>query len=816
MQRRPITVTVVSGSPVVPAGLERLLGGDGSPVELVAFDDAATSDIVLFDPTGHVDADAGRLEELVADQRFTHVVVFGAAWSKRAISEAQRIGVSGFLPKTMPSDDLVRALVDIASGAKRTRERYRPGTPPPAWIGRDDGLTARESQVLALCADGLSNQEIADTLFVNVETVKSHLKRAYHRLGLRNRAQAAAYVHRTAPIGPLQAIDWAPVGAAAAAARGPAPVLTIPDAEVADRLRVMRLTGDRREALRPLAPAVESGAEAFVDGLVARWSQHAETASLVADDDARARLVEHQRRYLSQLMTGTFDGAHAAAVVRIGAVHHRLRVSPQWYLASCAHLVCDHLDIVLQEGGDVGERLEVLIASVLFDAALVLDAYELAVIDEIRRDADLSEADMAAPPPAVQPAEPPRRRGRSMAKVTAGRDQASSRRDFLGIDDAVIGALRGLVGTVDAAMPEVLDGFYSLAGADPAIDRFFEPSVLDRLRSEVSAFWHETTTGAFDVSHAASRLRVGVIHEQIGLVPQWYLAGLAAHLAGLLRAVVGSSDDVRRDVDALIRAAFFDATFVIDAYLEARASSLLQTGRFASQVVTGLANGVAIVDSRDRIEFANDQFLDLVGVSPGVLHRMPLDSALPIAGIRDLIDAARSAASGRATAMHTIRARTLRLIGLRLDGTSTGRGVLVAVVVDDISDVLRVGADIEREDRRFEQVLDAVDAMAWEADAETLLLLAVSRAAAGLTGRRHVDLLGRAAFTDLVDPDDAAAFVAACRGLSAGVHAAVDHGVRHADGSARRVRTTMVGTAGADGRPTVSGVTIPVERTEPV
>jgi PAS domain-containing protein len=92
----------------------------------------------------------------------------------------------------------------------------------------------------------------------------------------------------------------------------------------------------------------------------------------------------------------------------------------------------------------------------------------------------------------------------------------------------------------------------------------------------------------------------------------------------------------------------------------------------------------------------------------------------------------------------------------------------------------------------------------------------VSRAAAGLTGHRHVDLLGRAGFIDLVDPDDAAAFVAACRGLTAGVHAAVDHGVRHADGSTRRVRTTMVGTAGADGRPTVSGVTIPVERTEPV
>ena len=100
--------------------------------------------------------------------------------------------------------------------------------------------------------------------------------------------------------------------------------------------------------------------------------------------------------------------------------------------------------------------------------------------------------------------------------------------------------------------------------------------------------------------------------------------------------------------------------------------------------------------------------------------------------------------------MHTVRARTLRLIAMRLDGTGAGRGVLVAMVVDDISDVLRVGADMEREDRRFEQVLDAVDAMVWEADAEALLLLAVSKAAFGITGRRHVDLLGRVALGDLV------------------------------------------------------------------
>lgn len=70
------------------------------------------------------------------------------------------------------------------------------------WLGRDDGLTERESEVLQLCADGMSNREIAEHLYVNVETVKSHLKHAYSRLGLRNRGPGSglrAPHHRRRP-----------------------------------------------------------------------------------------------------------------------------------------------------------------------------------------------------------------------------------------------------------------------------------------------------------------------------------------------------------------------------------------------------------------------------------------------------------------------------------------------------------------------------------------------------------------------------------------------------------------------------------------
>jgi len=84
------------------------------------------------------------------------------------------------------------------------RLRARPMSPPPARrrqrsrVPRPDGLTGREAQVLELLADGDTNNEIAAELVVSVHTVERHLQNAYRKIGVRNRADAAAYMVRAA------------------------------------------------------------------------------------------------------------------------------------------------------------------------------------------------------------------------------------------------------------------------------------------------------------------------------------------------------------------------------------------------------------------------------------------------------------------------------------------------------------------------------------------------------------------------------------------------------------------------------------------
>ena len=59
------------------------------------------------------------------------------------------------------------------------------------WPGQFEGLTRREADVLTLLAEGLSNREIADALFIGEQTVKSHLRTIFPKLGVTNRTQAA-------------------------------------------------------------------------------------------------------------------------------------------------------------------------------------------------------------------------------------------------------------------------------------------------------------------------------------------------------------------------------------------------------------------------------------------------------------------------------------------------------------------------------------------------------------------------------------------------------------------------------------------------
>ncbi|MGK5685074.1 response regulator [Actinoplanes sp. URMC 104] len=120
------------------------------------------------------------------------------------VYEALRAGASGFLLKDAPPAQLLHGIRTVASGAallapEVTRQlvgRYAARIRPAGNASATAALTARELEVLRLIANGLSNSEIAATLVISHETVKTYVSRILAKLDLRDRVQAVVYAYR--------------------------------------------------------------------------------------------------------------------------------------------------------------------------------------------------------------------------------------------------------------------------------------------------------------------------------------------------------------------------------------------------------------------------------------------------------------------------------------------------------------------------------------------------------------------------------------------------------------------------------------------
>jgi DNA-binding NarL/FixJ family response regulator len=148
---------------------------------------------------------------IVTDERSPRVIVLTTFDLDEYVYEGLRAGASGFLLKDAPEDQLATAIRIVAGGGslfapsvtrrliEEFTSRAAPNAPPPPGL---DQLTEREREVLRLLARGLTNAEIAQTLFVSEHTVKTHVARVLMKLDLRDRTQAVVLAYESGLVKP--------------------------------------------------------------------------------------------------------------------------------------------------------------------------------------------------------------------------------------------------------------------------------------------------------------------------------------------------------------------------------------------------------------------------------------------------------------------------------------------------------------------------------------------------------------------------------------------------------------------------------------
>ncbi|MBI2852171.1 MAG: response regulator transcription factor [Chloroflexi bacterium] len=142
------------------------------------------------------------IQALQAKMPQIKILVLTVSEMESDLIAALKFGASGYLLKKVDPDDLIFAVHHIAQGgviispliatALLGEVKRSPGAQEEAG-SPDTGLSQRESEVLQLVADGKSNKEIAESLYISENTVKSHMHNIMEKLHLANRSQAVAY-----------------------------------------------------------------------------------------------------------------------------------------------------------------------------------------------------------------------------------------------------------------------------------------------------------------------------------------------------------------------------------------------------------------------------------------------------------------------------------------------------------------------------------------------------------------------------------------------------------------------------------------------
>jgi DNA-binding NarL/FixJ family response regulator len=166
-------------------------------------------DLVLFDTFGRSDGAVDGIKRLLDTDGVSKVALYTGTPRTHHVEAALSAGAAAVISKARPAAALVDAIVDVHRGERVIDDGG--GQQAGPWPGATRGLTARQAEVVALLLQGRSNAEIAASLYVDVNTVKTHLRHAYKALGVRSRAQALAMLlgedtsfRRVAPTPPPQ------------------------------------------------------------------------------------------------------------------------------------------------------------------------------------------------------------------------------------------------------------------------------------------------------------------------------------------------------------------------------------------------------------------------------------------------------------------------------------------------------------------------------------------------------------------------------------------------------------------------------------
>ncbi|MBW8307463.1 MAG: EAL domain-containing protein [Thiobacillus sp.] len=213
------------------------------------------------------------------------------------------------------------------------------------------------------------------------------------------------------------------------------------------------------------------------------------------------------------------------------------------------------------------------------------------------------------------------------------------RKAFLEFTDDDVARLRTLHEALQTQAPDFADAFYThLLAFEETRALLPDAQTLKRLKRTQAAYFDSLIAGDYGPEYILHRLRVGIVHQRVGLAPQWYLGAYSKYLAGLLPELwqrLGKDPEVFiATSQALIKIVLLDMGLAIDTYIQADRQTILALKEYADIVFTSIPDGLLVLSPDLTVLSANRAFLERFGLTEKAVRGRYLMEVLAADGLR--------------------------------------------------------------------------------------------------------------------------------------------------------------------------------------
>ena len=280
--------------------------------------------------------------------------------------------------------------------------------------------------------------------------------------------------------------------------------------------------------------------------------------------------------------------------------------------------------------------------------------------------------------------------------------EITRRKAFLEFDETDVGLLTELHARLQDVSRRFVNDFYTHLTRFEETRRFIpDAPFLEHLKQTQAVYFDSLTAGDYGPEYILNRLRVGVVHQHIGLEPKWYIGAYSKYLVGLLpelwRLFGDDPDKFLATYHALQKIAFLDMGLALDTYMQADRHTILGLKRYAEDIIASLPAGLVVVNEALKVRSVNRSFREMFGLKNGEdVSGRELEDILPLPDLRQQAQAILAGGMALRSSEAALGEKWLRLTitGIRLAEEEEEEDLLI--VVEDITELKSQAAHIEQ------------------------------------------------------------------------------------------------------------------------